>query len=59
MIFKIKCPHCDENLSINIIDNKVVSVEVDGIMHLSEDCIKTILDNMGIEFGILEGGENT
>ena len=57
MIFKIKCPCCNESLSINVENNEVVSVELNGTINLSEEEIKNRLNNMGIEFGVLEGGE--
>jgi len=56
MIMKIKCPNCDSklNIIINIVNDEIVSIEVDTIDNetiLSEEEISTILKNMGIEFG--------
>ena len=58
MILSIKCPNCNEQLNIEIINEEVTSVEINGTIHLSDDEIKTILQSMHIEFGVLEGGEN-
>ena len=59
MILSIKCPECNKQLNINIENDKVISISLDGTIHLSDDEIKTILNDMNIEFGILKGGENT
>ena len=57
MILKIKCPCCNSDLSINIENDEITSVELNGTINVSQDEIKNILNDMGIEFGILEGGE--
>ena len=57
MILKIKCPNCNEQLIITTKRNKIISISLDGTTNVSQEEIKNILNNMGIEFGILEGGE--
>lgn len=59
MILKIKCPHCSDNIKIVTKRNKIISVEIDGTINLSQEEIKRVLDSMNIEFGTLEGGENS
>lgn len=51
MILKIKCPECNQNLTIYIKKDQVVSVEFDGTIKLSDDEIKNVLNSLNIEFG--------
>lgn len=51
MILKIKCPNCDSKLNINIVDDEVVSIELDEHIETSQDIITVMLQEKGIEFG--------
>jgi len=49
---EIKCINCGENLNITIENNKIISIELNDVLHTSEEEeIKNILEGRGIEFG--------
>ena len=51
MKVKIKCPHCKGEITLNIINNKVTISEKDNEIELSEEEMKTFLDDNGISLG--------
>ena len=58
MIIKIKCTECNNDLLVDVVDNKIVSVQKDRYIYLSDDEIANILSSMNIELGVVKGGEN-
>lgn len=55
---KIKCPECCKDLILDIDNNEIVSVEIGETIILSQEQIKNLLDDMGLVFGVVKGGEN-
>lgn len=51
MIISLNCPSCNENIQINIENNKIVSVSIGTNLETSEEKIKKVLSEKGIEFG--------
>ena len=51
MKVKIKCPKCGEQIEINIVNGQIVTSEKDTNIELSEEEMKSFLDEQGISLG--------
>lgn len=51
MITSCKCPSCNETIQFNVENNKIVSVSIDPSIETSDEKIKLLMSQKGIELG--------